>query len=215
MSMPNSSNCPKSLPAQEPVMLSALQHYVFCARQYALIDLEQQWQDNAKTSQGSQAHERVHLEAVENRGNTTVLRALPLFSQTYGLFGVADVVEVHSGVPLPVEYKSGRHKLRLADEVQLCAQAMCLEEMFDCQVNVGYIYHIASRKRREVVFTSSLRQTVLEACDGIRHLRSVHILPPPIANKSCELCSLIDDCEPFAPRDFPTDFDPFYVRGDT
>ncbi|GAA5513933.1 hypothetical protein Dcar01_02682 [Deinococcus carri] len=199
----------------DPIPLSALQHFVFCPRQCALIHVEQVWAENSQTARGSQQHERAHSGGSEERGGTRTLRALPLVSRRHGLAGVADVVEVlPDGSPRPVEYKSGRAKPRLADEVQLCAQALCLEEMFGVDIPEGFIYHVASRKRREVSFTPELRQAVLDARDGVRELLRSRVLPPPAADDRCPLCSLFDECEPFAPRDFPAGYDPFSTRLD-
>jgi CRISPR-associated exonuclease Cas4 len=197
----------------DPIPLSSLQHYQFCPRRCALIHVEQLWAENAATTKGKQNHERVHGGGNEERGDIQTRRALPLVSLQYGIAGVADVVEfLPDGSPRPVEYKSGRHKPLLADEVQLCAQALCLEEMFDVIIPSGFIYHVASRKRREVTFTPALRQAVLDARDGVRELLRTRVLPPPAADDRCEQCSLFDECEPFAPRDFPAGYDPFDTR---
>lgn len=193
----------------DPILLSALQHYVFCPRQCALIHVEQVWSENAQTTRGTQTHDRAHGGGREARGGVTTLRALPLVSRQHGLAGVADVVELHGDRPVPVEYKSGKARPRLADDVQLCAQAICLEEMFAVVIPLGYIYHAASHKRREVPFTPELRRAVLDARDGVRELLRSGTLPPPAADDRCTLCSLYDDCEPFAPRDFPRSYDPF------
>lgn len=193
----------------DAVMLSALQHYAFCPRQCALIHIEQVWSENAQTAKGHQNHERAHAGGSEERGGVTTLRGLPLLSRQHRLWGVADVVELHGEQPIPVEYKSGKAKPRLADEIQLCAQAICLEEMFSTTIPQGFIYHAASRKRREVTFTPTLRQEVLNARDGVLTLIRTRVLPEPAADDRCRLCSLIDECEPFAPRDFPRGFDPF------
>ncbi|MBZ9713505.1 CRISPR-associated protein Cas4 [Deinococcus multiflagellatus] len=194
----------------EEVMLSALQHFVFCPRQCALIHVEQVWAENEFTARGQQHHDRAHGGGTEERGGVRTLRALPLVSRQHGLAGVADVVEVlPGGSPRPVEYKSGRARPRLADEVQLCAQALCLEEMFGVSIPEGFIYHAASHKRRVVAFTPALRQAVLEARDGVRELLRRQTLPPPAADDRCLQCSLLDLCEPFAAREFPRGFDPF------
>ena len=196
----------------EAVPLSALQHYVFCPRQCALIHVEGIWSENAQTAHGRQVHERAHAGGGEERGGVKTLRALPLVSREHGLAGVADVIELHAGRPIPVEYKSGRTKPRLADEVQLCAQAMCLEEMFGGAIAHGFIYHVASRGRREVTFTPTLRRAVLDARDGVRELLRGGRLPPPAADERCRSCSLQEECEPFTPRDFPPGYDPFDTR---
>lgn len=194
----------------EEIMLSALQHFVFCPRQCALIHVEQVWAENSFTAKGQQNHDRAHAGGTEERGGVRTLRALPLISHQHGLAGVADVVELlPGGSPRPVEYKSGKAKPRLADEVQLCAQALCLEEMFTTDIPEGFIYHAASRKRRVVAFTPELRQAVLDAVGGVRELLRVRVLPPPAADDRCHFCSLYDECEPFAPRAFPRGYDPF------
>ena len=200
-------------PNDEQVMLSALQHYAFCPRQCALIHVEQVWSENAQTAKGHQNHERAHAGGSEERGGAKILRGLQLLSRRHGMWGVADVVELlPGGVPRPVEYKSGKAKPRLADEIQLCAQAMCLEEMFTCTIPQGFIYHAASHKRREVAFTPALRDEVLRARDGVRSLMRTRVLPEPAADDRCRFCSLFDECEPFAPRDFPRGYDPFDTR---
>lgn len=194
------------------VMLSALQHYAFCPRQCALIHVEQVWAENVQTMRGHQNHGRAHAGGSEERGGVKTLRGLQLLSRQHRLWGVADVVELHGGQPVPVEYKSGRAKPRLADEVQLCAQAMCLEEMFGVGIPQGFIYHAASHKRREVDFTSGLRREVLQTRDGVQLLMQMRTLPEPAADDRCRSCSLFDECEPFAPRDFPRGYDPFDTR---
>lgn len=202
-------------PVPEPLPLSSLAQYAYCPRRCALVHVEQEWADNIWTVRGEQLHERAHGGGEETRGDVRTLRALPLISRQYGLAGVADVVELRpGGVPYPVEYKSSRypktHRLgHLVEEVQLCAQALCLEEMFGQPVPQGALYHIASRKRREVTFTPELRRAVLEAAGGVRELLRCGTLPPPAADDRCRWCSLQEACEPFTPRDFPHGYDPF------
>ncbi|WP_328774725.1 CRISPR-associated protein Cas4 [Deinococcus aquaedulcis] len=194
--------------------LSALQHYAFCPRQAGINLLEQTFGENTFVARGNQTHERVHAGGTEQRGEVRTLRALPLYSLRHGLAGVADVVELRpDGSLRPVEYKSGKARPRLADEVQLCAQALCLEEMFGAVIPEGAIYHAASRKRRDVAFTPELRQAVLDTRDGVRELLRAQVLPPPAADERCRFCSVYDECEPFAPRDtFPAGYDPFNTR---
>ena len=194
----------------DPINLSALQHFAFCPRQAGINLLEQTFGQNTFVARGNQTHERVHAGGTEERDGVRTLRALPLYSLQHGIAGVADVVELlPDGSYRPVEYKSGRAKPRLADEVQLCAQAMCLEEMFGQPIPEGFIYHAASHKRRVVTFTPELRRAVLDARDGVRELLRVGILPTPAADERCDFCSVYDECEPLAPRDFPRGFDPF------
>lgn len=202
----------------DPIPLSGLTHYTYCPRRFALVHVEHEWAENTFTTRGHQQHERAHGGGTEERDGVRTMRTLPLVSNALGLAGVADVVEVlPDGSIHPVEYKSSKapktHKLgKYAEEVQLCAQAMCLEEMFKTTIPEGFIYHAASHKRRVVAFTSELRQAVLDARDGVRELLRLHVLPPPAADDRCELCSLQDECEPFAPRAFPRGFDPFDTR---
>lgn len=193
----------------EYVFLSALQHYQFCPRQYALIYLDGIWKENAATANGHWIHERAHSGEHSNRDGVQTLRSLALVSHQHRLRGVADIVEIENSQPIPVEYKSGRKKSRLADELQLCAQAMCLEEMLDCTISQGYIYHNVSCSRRAVTLDKTLRQHVLKTRDDIQRLMEKPLLPLPAADKRCEQCSLIECCEPFSRRDFPKHYDPF------
>lgn len=198
----------------EPLMLSSLSQYAYCPRRFALIGLDHEWAENRFTAQGTQNHERAHSGENEKRDGVKILRSLQLVSRQYGLWGVADVVEWHAGTPQPVEYKSSKlpktHKLgKYAEEVQLCAQALCLEEMFGCTISQGHIYHVASHRRRTVEFTPLLRAEVLRIAEEARALLQAGVLPPPAADDRCDYCSLIDECEPFAPREFPRGFDPF------
>ena len=157
---------------EEFLPLSGLQHFAFCRRQWALIHLEQQWQENLRTIEGQLFHERAHDASLrERRGDTLVLRSLAVASPTLGLSGQCDVVEFRAapeGVPLageegrwlpfPVEYKRGRPKPHQADELQLCAQAMCLEEMLCCPVPEGALYYGETRRRTPVRFSPELRR---------------------------------------------------------
>lgn len=206
--------------SDDPIPLSGLTHYTYCPRRFALVHVEHEWAENTFTTRGHQHHERAHGGGSEERDGVKTLRSLPLVSRLHGFAGVADVVEMlPEGSVRPVEYKSSKapktNKLgKYAEEVQLCAQAMCLEEMFSSDIPAGFIYHSASHKRREVAFTPELRCAVLDARDGVRELLRTRVLPPPAADARCELCSLKDECEPFAPRDFPRGFDPFSTRLD-
>lgn len=200
---------------EDPIPLSGLTHYVYCPRRFALVHVEHEWAENTFTARGQQQHERVHGGGNEEREGVRTMRALPLVSRAHGVAGVADVVELlPDGSVWPVEYKSSKapktHKLgKFAEEVQLCAQALCLEEMFATSIPEGFIYHAASHKRRVVPFTPELRQAVLGARDGVRELLRLRVLPPPAADDRCQFCSLQDECEPFAARAFPRGYDPF------
>lgn len=178
------------------VLLSAIEHYSYCPRQCALIHIEQTYDENVYTIRGSLAHERVDSgDKTPNRGTITQ-RGLPLWSEEYGLRGKADVVEWHNDVPYPVEYKVGRRHGRHAD-VQLCAQAICLEEMFHVSVPCGAIYYGATRKRHEIIFDSELRGQTLQFVAAIREmLMNQDMLPPAVHDARCPNCSLINACLP-------------------
>lgn len=178
------------------VSLSAIQHFSYCSRQYALIYKEQIFHDNVYTLSGRLGHERAdeHGETVEE--GVPAVRALQVWSDRYGLSGRCDVVEWRSGVPYPVEYKRGPLKVSIHDDLQLCAQALCLEDMFHVDVSVGAIYHISSRHRREVAFDRALRAQVLDVAGQIRAMKEVSELPPAVNDRRCIHCSLIDACLP-------------------
>ncbi|RIV28155.1 CRISPR-associated protein Cas4 [Alicyclobacillaceae bacterium I2511] len=178
------------------VPLSALQHYSYCPRQYGLIYLEQVWDENIYTMKGRWAHERADEEADKLREDVQILTALPVGSDLYGLVGKCDVVELHNGIPYPVEYKHGRLKSSIHDELQLCGQALCLEEMFGVPVVRGVVYHISSKHRREVEFTPELRRQVWEVAEEIRELNASGVLPQAVYDARCTDCSLQESCMP-------------------
>ena len=185
--------------AEDPIMLSALQHWSYCPRQCALIHLEQAFDENVHTMRGNAAHARVDEPGFESFEGVRSERALPVWSDRLGLVGKCDVVEFHSdGHLYPVEYKHGRKKLQVHDDLQLAAQAMCLEEMFGRPVTQGAIYHHTSRRRREVAITPELRQQVEETVAAIRAMLASGKLPPPVNDARCKECSLIDICQPQA-----------------
>jgi CRISPR-associated exonuclease Cas4 len=182
---------------EDYVMLSALQHYVFCPRQFALIHIDRVWDENIYTLRGQTVHERVNIPDGETIEGVRVERSLHLWSHRLGIRGIADVVEFDDrDLPYPVEYKSGTKKGRLADEVQLCAQAMCLEEMLDLKVPTGAIYQAASKRRREVKIDRQLRELTERSIVACRELILTQKLPPPVTDKRCNDCSLIDACMP-------------------
>jgi CRISPR-associated exonuclease Cas4 len=185
------------------VMLSALQHYAYCPRQCALIHIEQTFDENLYTLRGHRVHEKVNTPEYELIEGVRVDRALPLWSHQYGLTGIADVVEfLDDGTPYPVEYKSGSRKPRDADDIQLCAQAMCLEEMFHRPVPAGGIFHHASKRRRPVQCDQVLRSQVIQTTQAVRQLLAQGKLPPPVADFRCPDCSLIETCMPHTLKDF-------------
>ena len=180
----------------EPIPISALEHFSYCPRQYALIHREQTYDENVFTMRGSIAHERVDHGAASAHDGVHVERAVALWSEELGLVGRADVVEFHGETPFPVEYKVGRRKPDSHADLQVCAQAMCLEEMLRVSVPEGAVYHVASRQRRNVEFSLELRKRVREAIDAIRLIESSEALPPPVADSRCPPCSLIEACMP-------------------
>ena len=184
---------------EEIVMISALQHYSYCPRQCALIYVEQVFDENLYTLLGRRVHERAHDTDRALEEGVRIERGLSLFSERLGLVGKADVVEFNScGTPYPVEYKSGPRRGSKHDDVQLCAQAMCLEDMLDRDVPRGAIYHYASRRRREIVFDAELRSATEEVIREVRRLLTTATVPPPVADARCPKCSLFDACMPFA-----------------
>lgn len=181
----------------DPIMISALQHWSYCPRQCALIHLEQAFDENVHTMRGNAVHKRVDDPGFETFEGVRSERSLPVWSDQLGLIGKCDVVEFHpDGQIHPVEYKHGKKRAKIHDDLQLAAQAMCLEEMTGKSVTHGSIYHHSSRRRREVVITAALRAQVEEAATAIRLLLTSGILPPPVNDARCKECSLKDICQP-------------------
>ena len=181
--------------------LSALQHLIFCERQCALIHIEQAWAENLFTAEGKIMHERVHEEGSESRGNIRIEHGLPLRSLRLGLIGKADVVEFRrrpdgSWRPFPVEYKRGKPKKDNSDRVQLCAQALCLEEMLDVVVPEGALFYGKNRRRAEVIFDASMRKTTEETAIRLHELIASGHTPKPVYAKRCDTCSLAALCLP-------------------
>ena len=180
----------------EPVMISALEHYSYCPRQCALIHVEQVWDENLYTLRGRDLHRHADEAGGESRGSARIERALPIWSERLGLVGRADVVEFVDSFPCPVEYKSGHHRKGRHEELQLCAQALCLEEKFGVPVAKGALYWHGSRERREVVFTDTMRAEVEQVTTAVRQLLEQQQAPPPVNDKRCEGCSLKESCLP-------------------
>lgn len=194
----------------EFLMLSGIQHFVFCRRQWALIHIEQQWAENVRTIQGMQVHERVHNDVLsEKRKDIITSRGMPVFSRTLGVNGVCDVVEFHKSkkgtllngydglyIPVPVEYKRGKPKSSDADILQLCAQAMCLEEMLLCEINYGYMYYNEIRHRLKVEFNIELKDKVRKIFLEMHQMFERSYTPKVKTSKACNLCSLKDICLP-------------------
>ena len=203
---------------ESTVMLSALQHYLYCPRQCALIHVEGVWNENFLTASGRQLHERVDRRGGETRKDIHMATALRLTSNRLGLTGVADMVEFHrqetaydaNGVcvaarlpgrvafwrPFPVEYKRGAPKSHRADEVQLCAQALCLEELLNVSIGAGALFYGETRRRTDVVFSTELRSLTENIATKVHELIRVGETPPPTLTKGCKACSLFDQCRP-------------------
>jgi CRISPR-associated exonuclease Cas4 len=184
--------------AVDPVNLSALNQYSYCPRRCGLIYLDGEFEQNVHTARGNAEHERVDRAAHEAGHEGARLEyALPVWSDRYGLIGKCDVVELWpDGTIYPVEYKHGPRKKHINDDLQLVAQAMCLEEMFGCAVLKGAIYHATSRRRREVLISPELRLSVTENAEAIRAMIASGGLPPPVNDRRCDQCSLNAICDP-------------------
>ena len=180
----------------DPIPISALQHWSYCPRQCGLIHLEQTFSENLYTVRGRHAHERADKPGNEARRGARIERALPLWSRRLGLTGKADTVEFADGVPYPVEYKVGARKPGGHDELQLAAQALCLEEMLGVAVPRGALYYHASRQRHEVAIDDALRRRVEEAVAALRAMLASGTLPAAPNDSRCPKCSLIDSCLP-------------------
>ena len=186
------------------IMLSALQHFVFCPRQCALIHIEQLWSENVLTAEGRIMHEKVDTANRESRGNIRIEYGVPLRSLRLGLIGRADVVEFHKHgdrwIPFPVEYKRGKPKPDNCDAVQLCAQAICLEEMMSVEIPAGALFYGETRHRHDVVFSAMLRRETEDAAERVRKLIASGITPPPVYSVKCKKCSLVELCLPQASK---------------
>jgi CRISPR-associated exonuclease Cas4 len=185
-------------PAAEDALVpvSALQHYLFCPRQCALIHVERLWAEDGATAEGRILHERVDSGRPDRRAGVRTVRGLVLRSFAHGLVGKADAVEFPDGMPYPVEYKRGRPKPHRADEVQLCAQGLCLEEMFDCAVPEGALFYAQTKKRTRVTFDAELRTLTQRLAAETRAMIAEARTPPPRAMPACRRCSLADQCQP-------------------
>ena len=195
---------------EELLALSGIQHFCFCRRQWALIHVEQQWEENLRTAEGRLVHKRVDDPFLtESRGDVVTSRAFPVVSYALGLYGVADVVEyirADEGVSLPgreglwrmrpVEYKRGKPKIDERDEVQLCAQAICLEEMFDVRIDRGDFYYNELRRRVPLLLSSTLREQVVSLSEEMHELFLKGITPAAETTRKCSLCSLQNICMP-------------------
>ncbi|HCE01285.1 MAG TPA: CRISPR-associated protein Cas4 [Armatimonadetes bacterium] len=186
---------------EEWVPVSAVEHFSYCPRQMALIHLEGIFDENVYTLRGRALHERVDQAEDRMERGVRVVRALPIWSERLGLVGKADVVEFRDDRPIPVEYKSGKVRDHVHAKRQLCAQAMCLEEMFATTIREGYLYFGASRERAPVQIDERLRRDTEEIVRAIRKLILDMSVPPPVADSRCPNCSLVDSCLPKALRE--------------
>jgi len=185
----------------ELLPLSALQHLMFCERQCALIHIEQAWAENRLTAEGRVLHEKAHEGGSEKRGAVRTARGLRIRSLRLGLIGQADVVEFQRQVdgtmrPLPVEYKRGKPKANRCDEIQLCAQALCLEEMLGVEIPSGALFYGQPRRRTDVAFNDGLRALTDETAQRLHDLIRRGITPVAVYEKKCDACSLYEVCKP-------------------
>lgn len=187
---------------EDLIPISALQHMLYCPRQCALIHLEQHWAENRFTAEGRVLHARVDSGTTESRPAVRVERSVPVRSLRLGLAGIVDVVEIHSDRRLyPIEYKRGRPKSHRADEVQLCAQALCLEEMLDTPVSEGALFYGRSRRRMPVEFERELRLITERVAADTRSMIEAGRTPlPEYEPRKCDNCSLNEFCQPRAVR---------------
>lgn len=189
---------PDPLAEDALIPLSALQHHLFCPRQCALIHVEGLWAEDGATAEGRLLHEKVDAGRSESRPGLHVARGLALRSFALGVSGKADAVEFRGDPPspFPVEYKRGKPKAHRADEVQLCAQALCLEEMLGIEVPAGALFYGTTRRRMNVTFDTALRDLTFRVAAEARGNIAAHRTPPPVVGPSCQHCSLQELCQP-------------------
>jgi CRISPR-associated exonuclease Cas4 len=182
--------------------LSALQHWLYCPRQCGLIHLEQVWAENKFTAEGQVLHHKAHEGPDENKAGVRITRSLPVRSFNLGISGECDIVEFHAdGRVVPVEYKRGKPKSHRADELQLCAQAMCLEEMLGVEISSACLFYGENRRRTAVEFDETLRRLVSETAASLHSM--IVSRQTPLAEyeaRRCDACSLIELCQPKAMR---------------
>ncbi|MBV9036366.1 MAG: CRISPR-associated protein Cas4 [Acidobacteriaceae bacterium] len=186
---------------EDLIPISALQHYLYCPRQCALIHMERLWAESRHTAEGRLLHENADKPAAERRKGVRLVTAMPLFHPELGLTGMADVVEFHqqenAEQAVPVEYKRGRPKAHRADEVQLCAQALCLEAMLGSSIAYGFLFYGKTRRRKEIAFDSELRELTRQTVYSVRNMMVSG--KTPLAGydpRRCDACSLIELCRP-------------------
>lgn len=195
---------------EDYLMISGIQHFAFCRRQWALIHIEQQWQENLRTVEGKIVHDRCHDEKfTEKRGDLLICRGMRVFSSRMGISGQCDVVEFSQGEtgaflwgrkglwrPCPVEYKRGKPKQNSSDSLQLCAQAMCLEEMLCCEIREAFLFYDEIHRREKVILTNELRDEVEKSFIEMHEYYTRGYTPRVKSGKKCNSCSLKDLCLP-------------------
>jgi CRISPR-associated exonuclease Cas4 len=189
------------------IPLSALEHYAYCPRQAALIHVEGVFTDDVNTVRGHLAHERVDRPGVRATAaaGTRQHYAVPVWSNTLGLYGRCDVVEIGKGIAAPIEHKVGAYQPGGPADVQVAAQALCLRDMLDLDVPYGEVFTHADRRRHRVTLTDSLTEAVADTVAALRVVLIAPQLPPPVADRRCRRCSLLDDCLPRALNNNPSD----------
>ena len=187
----------KSVYLTDPIPLSLLNDYLYCQRRAALKAIEGLRGTNEHTVLGDSVHEQTDIPGYETVKGVVLLRALPVWSERLGLSGKCDIVERHpDGSLVPVEFKKGRRRRFDNDDAQLCAQALCLEEVFGLQVPRGAIFHASSKRRREVEFTENLRRLTEQAIEAMHQLIEEEAVPNAVHKPQCSECSLFDHCLP-------------------
>jgi CRISPR-associated exonuclease Cas4 len=184
------------------IMISALQHYVYCPRQCALIHVEDVWSENLFTVRGNILHEKVDTDTYETRGDVKTVRGLRIHSFKYGLVGRCDVVEFHKtktgNEAVPVEFKAGKPKENISDKVQLCAQALCLEEMLNIKIPKAVFFYGKIRRRNIIDIDDELRRQTEDIISKVREIVSCKIIPAAKYEAKCRNCSLQTICQPKA-----------------
>lgn len=195
------------------LMLSGIQHFMFCPRQWTLIHIDQQWEENRLTTEGEVLHKNVDNPIYRQKnGNTITLRSVPIASKELGLYGITDAIELHPAVdgqygiqhksypgiwkPFPVEYKRGKPKRTSIDEVQLAAQVMCLEEMYGIQIESGALYYGETKHREHILIDDSLRSLTVKCANEMHRVFNLGVVPKSDKRKHCKSCSLVNLCMP-------------------
>jgi len=191
------------------IPLSYISQYGYCKRRAGLLLLEQQWEDNVNTAEGTIAHERVHAGLQESRGSIVILRSISLYSYKLGLAGKSDCIELTRSsqgyilpwiegrwIVCPVEYKHGEIRKELEYELQVCAQAMCIEEMTGCSIEYGYLYYEGDRRRKQIIFDEQKRKLVIDTSKELHEMLRNRKTPVAIKSRKCPECSLKDICLP-------------------